>query len=161
GVSGNGCRGLALESPEQDGVSVQPLSISMTQASVPRLTRRSFLRVGPVGVSCFYLAPMLRPQNVRAGSLASLRGSAEYCIFLFLNGGASQIDTFDFKEGRWTPPDFDLRTVKGGAMKMPFGLLPRLAGKLDDLAVVRSVEAWEAGHSRAQFYLQVAHPISP
>ena len=133
----------------------------MTQIPVPRLTRRNFLRIGSVGVSCFYLAPMLRPQNVRAESKVRLRGTAEYCIFLFLNGGASQIDTFDFKEGRWTPPDFDLRTVKGGMMKMPFGLLPRLSGKLDDLAVLRSVEAWEAGHSRAQFYLQVAHPISP
>jgi uncharacterized protein DUF1501 len=127
----------------------------------PRLTRRGFLRIGQVGVSCFYLLPMMRPRNVQASAPAKLRGTAEYCIFLFLNGGPSQIDTFDFKEGRWTPPDFDLRTVKGGPMKLPFGLLPRLAGKLDDLAVVRSVEAWEAGHSRAQFYLQVAHPISP
>jgi hypothetical protein len=133
----------------------------MTKVPVPLLTRRNVLRIGSVGVSCFYLAPMLRPQNVRAESKTRLRGTAEYCIFLFLNGGASQIDTFDFKEGRWTPPDFDLRTVKGGMMKMPFGLLPRLSEKLDDLAVLRSVEAWEAGHSRAQFYLQVAHPISP
>jgi hypothetical protein len=101
------------------------------------------------------------PWNVQASSKVKLRGSAEYCIFLFLSGGASQIDTFDFKEGRWTPPDFDLRTMKGGPLKLPYGLFPRLADKLDDLAIVRSVEAWEAGHARAQYYLQVAHPISP
>jgi hypothetical protein len=90
------------------------------------------------------------------------RGSAQCCIFLFLSGGPSQIDTFDFKEGHWTPPDFDVRTVnKGGLMKLPYGLFPHLAEKLDNLAIVRSVEAWEAGHARAQFYLQVAHPISP
>src|SRR5262245_56564145 len=132
-----------------------------TYTIVPKLSRRAFLRVGPVGVSCFYLLPVLAPRNVRASAKVKPRGSAEYCIFLFLNGGASQIDTFDFKEGRWTPPDFDLRTVKGGLLKLPVGLFPRLSERMDDLAVVRSGEAWEAGHSRAQFYLQVAHPISP
>ena len=90
--------------------------------AVPRLTRRSFLRVGPVGLSCYFLAPMMRPQNVRAAQPLKLRGTAENCIFLFLNGGASQIDTFYFKEGRWSPPDFDLRTMKGGLLKLPFGL---------------------------------------
>src|SRR5262245_42001511 len=130
------------------------------QSSIPRLTRRGLLRVGPVHVSCFYLLPFT-PWSVRAAGRPKLRGTAEYCIFLFLNGGASQIDTFDFKEGRWTPPDFDVRSVKGGLMQLPCGLFPRLAEKLDALAFVRSVEAWEAGHSRAQFYLQTAHPISP
>jgi len=129
--------------------------------AVPKLTRRALLQIGSVGISCFYLLPLLRPKNVIASGKVNLRATAEYCIFLFLNGGPSQIDTFDFKEGRWTPPDFDLRTMKGGLLKLPHGLFPRLAGKLDDLAIVRSVEAWEAGHSRAQFYLQVAHPISP
>lgn len=134
----------------------------MTELSAfPQLTRRELLRIGRVGVSCFYLMPILRPFNVRASSKPALRGTAEYCIFLFLNGGPSQIDTFDFKEGRWTPPDFDVRTIKGGPLKLPVGLFPRLAQCTEDLAIVRSVEAWEAGHSRAQFYLQVAHPISP
>jgi len=26
----------------------------------------------------------------------------------------SQLDSFDLKEGKWTPPDFDVRTVKPG-----------------------------------------------
>src|SRR5580692_1631364 len=106
----------------QRGAEIQAKEASL----VPRLTRRSFLRIGPVGVSCFYLAPMMRPRNVRAATQIKLRGTAEYCIFLFLSGGPSQIDTFDFKEGRWTPPNFDLRTVKGGLLKLPFGLFPRL-----------------------------------
>src|SRR6266852_3131258 len=98
------------------------MSVSMIPVAVPRLTRRNFLRIGSVGVSCFYLAPMIRPQNVRADAKTKLRGTAEYCIFLFLNGGASQIDTFDFKEGRWMPADFDLRTLNGGLLKLPVGL---------------------------------------
>jgi len=135
--------------------------MSEFKTNIPTLSRRNFLEIGPVGVSCFFLLPMVRPFNVHASTPLKLRGTAEQCIFIFLSGGPSQIDSFDFKEGPWTPPDFDVRTVKGGATKLPYALFPRLAEKLDDLAIVRSVEAWEAGHARAQFYTQVAHPISP
>ncbi len=128
---------------------------------IPKLTRRGFIRVGAATASCFCLSPLMDPLNVRASRKVTPRSSADYCIFLFLDGGPSQIDTFDFKEGRYTPPDFDLRTFKGGMLKLPYALFPRLSEKLDDLAIVRSVEAWEAGHSRAQYYLQVAHPVSP
>ena len=121
------------------------------ESSVPRLTRRSFLRFGSAGASCFYLLPMLRPLNVRASTNLRLRGTAENCIFLFLNGGPSQIDSFDFKEGPWTPPDFDLRTMKGGSLKLPYGLFPQLSEKLDDLAIVRSVEAWGSGSLSSTF----------
>ena len=128
---------------------------------VPKLTRRTFIRVGAATASCFYLLPMMRPLNVHASRNLSLRGSADYCIFIFLDGGPSQIDTFDFKEGHYTPPDFDVRTFNGGTLQLPYNLFSQLSQKLDDLAIVRSVEAWEAGHSRAQYYLQVAHPVSP
>ena len=128
---------------------------------IPKLTRRSFLRVGSASVSCFYLLPMAQPLNVQAAEKVKLLGSAEYCIFFFMQGGPSQIDTFDFKEGRWTPPEFDLRTIKGGPLKLPYALFPRLAEKMGQISLVRSVAAWEAAHPRAQYYMQVAHPISP
>lgn len=128
----------------------------------PKLSRRRFLSVGPVNLSLFYATQAVRPWNVRAATApVKLRGTAEQCIFIFLSGGISQIDSFDMKEGRWTPPDFDVRAVKGGLAKWPYALFPRLPEKLDDIAIVRSTEAWEAGHARAQFYAQVAHPISP
>src|SRR5947199_9687121 len=106
--------------------------MNQSKTRIPPFSRRRFLKIGPVGVSCFYLLPVDHPLNVRASTPPKLRGTAEHCVFIFLSGGPSQIDTFDFKEGRWTPPDFDLRTVKGGPMKLPFGLFPRLAEKLDD-----------------------------
>ena len=126
---------------------------------VPALTRRQFF-CGPVAVSGFWLLPMLRPLNVLAKENVAPRGGAECCIFLFLNGAASQLDTFDLKEGHWTPPDFDVRTVKPG-LRMPHSLLPQLCGHLDDVVIARSMEAWESAHSRAQYYLQVGHQFSP
>ena len=128
---------------------------------VPRVSRRSFLRFGSATAFGFSLLPIMRPLNVWASRQVKLRGTADYCIFLFLRGGPSQIDTFDFKEGRWTPPDFDVRGVPGTSLKWPYGLFPRLVEKLDDLTIVRSVEAWDAAHPPAHYYLQVAHPFSP
>ena len=127
---------------------------------VPSLTRRHFFRAGMATGAGFWLLPMLRPANVMAKENVSPRGGAEYCIFLFLNGGASQLDSFDIKEGKWTPPDFDVRTVKPG-LRLPFSLFPQLTTQLDRLVIARSVEAWESAHSRAQYYMQVGHPFSP
>src|SRR5579871_332774 len=99
------------------------------QASpIPEVSRRNFFRAGFATVSGFYLEPVLRPVNVYATESVKLRGAAEFCIFLFLDGGASQIDTFDLKEGPWTPPDFGVRMVKPG-INLPCGLFPNLAGR--------------------------------
>jgi hypothetical protein len=102
---------------------------------------------------------MLMPLNARADASVKLRGEADYCIFLFLRGGASQLDTFDLKEGHWTPPEFDVRKIKG--ITMPYGLFPRLSEQLDDIVIARSVEAWESAHPRAVYYMQVGHAFSP
>src|SRR5262245_53756610 len=134
--------------------------MSLELTDQPKLTRRVFFRSGLASASGFWLAPMLVPLSARSESKPTLRGAAEYCIFLFLRGGASQLDTFDLKEGSWTPPDFDVRTVKGG-IKMPHALFPKIAAGLDDLVIARSVEAWESAHQRGVYYMQVGHAFSP
>ncbi len=130
------------------------------KTSVPSLSRRQFFQVGTVGVWGFYLQPFLQPLNVYAKDEVKPRNTAEYCLFLNLSGGASHVDSFDIKEGRWTPPDFDIRTVKPG-IRMPYGLFPKLSEMLDQVVVVRSMRSWENEHIRAQYYLQVAHQTSP
>jgi len=130
------------------------------RVNVPTLTRRSFLKVGAVGLAGYELLPMVRPNNVRAKEKVNPRGSADFCVFIFLQGGASQVDTFDIKEGRWTPQDFDIRTVQP-RLRLPFGLFPNLGSNLSPITLVRSMEAWEIEHGRATYYLHVAHPVSP
>ena len=133
----------------------------MTSLSTfPALTRRHFLKIGSVALAGFDLVPILQPRNVKAKERVKPRGTAEHCVFIFLQGGASQVDTFDIKEGPWTPQDFDIRTLKPG-VRLPTGLFPKLAEKLDHVAIVRSLEAWETEHGRATYYLHVAHPVSP
>ncbi len=128
--------------------------------AMPKLSRRNVFRAGLATVSGYYLDNAARPLNVYASSPNKLRGAADFCVFLFLNGGASQLDTFDLKEGRWTPPDFDVRTIRPGFV-LPYGLFPKISQQLDHLAFVRSVEAWESAHARAQYYMQVGHSFSP
>src|SRR5258708_2896717 len=125
----------------------------------PTLARRDFCRIGMTTLSGFYLLPMARP-NLQAKEKVTPRGAAENCVFLFLNGGAPQLDTWDLKEGHWTPPDFDVRTVRPGVL-WPYGQFPKLAGQLDRVAISRSTEAWENAHARAQYYMQVGHIFSP
>lgn len=128
--------------------------------TIPKLTRREFFRVGSVGVAGYHLLPFLSPKNVQAAAKVEPRGGAEVCILLFLAGGPSQVDTFDLKEGPWTPEDFDIRAVKPG-LRMPVGLMPKLSARTDEYAIVRSLEAWEIDHTRGTYYVQAGRILSP
>ena len=123
------------------------------------LTRRQFWQVGGLTIGGYSLVPLARPLAVRAVSRVQPRGTARFCIFVMLDGGPSHVDAFDLKEGKWTPPDFDVRTVTPD-IKLPYSLYPRLAANIDKLLVARSVAAWDAVHGRAQYYAQAAHPLN-
>ena len=106
---------------------------------VPTLTRRNLLRVGAVAISGFDLMPMLRPLNATVKEKVKPRGTAEYCLYVFLQGGCSHVDSFDLKEGKWTPPDFEIEQVAQG-VKMPVGLFPKLSRDFNKIAILRSLE---------------------
>src|SRR5262245_12255820 len=126
---------------------------------VPTLSRRQLFRIGATTFAGYHLLPMAPALQVRAAEKVSPRGSAEFCIFLFLVGGPPQLDTFDFKEGKWTPQDFDIRTINA-EVKMPYALFPKLSGRLQHMLLARSVEAWEAAHERGQYYIQAGRAFS-
>ncbi len=98
----------------------------------PPLTRRRFL--GALAATA--LADRLRAQETP-------RGRAEHCIFLWLGGGFSQVDTFDPKRvgapaervaGSAYP---SIATAVQGVRVTEY--LPRVAALMDRLTVVRSV----------------------
>lgn len=127
---------------------------------IPTLSRRRLLQIGGVALAGFDLLPMSRPLNASTKEKVSPRGTAEYCVFVFLQGGASHVDSFDLKEGKWTPEDFEVRSVTP-ELRFPTGLFPKLTQKINQFAIVRSLEAWETEHGRATYYLHVAHQVSP
>ncbi len=124
------------------------------------LTRRQTLRLGTLSLAGLDFLPLLAPTNVRAAGGASPRGTARFCLFFMLDGGQSHVDGWDLKEGKWTPPDFDVSEIKPG-LKWPMALYPNLAKQLDRVTLVRSLNAWDSVHGRAQYYVQAAHPFNP
>ncbi|HEV8431817.1 MAG TPA: DUF1501 domain-containing protein [Thermoanaerobaculia bacterium] len=84
----------------------------------------------------------------------TLLNSARNCILIFLSGAPSQIDTFDLKEGSWTPTDFAPATY--GAIRFPQGLMPKTADQIDNLAIIRCGLSWAAVHQLAQSWVQIA-----
>ena len=126
--------------------------------NVPHLTRRELLRVGGVSLIGGFLNSF-RPLNVRAQHRVEPAGTARQVLFVNLDGGMSQIDTLDAREGPWTPGDFDIRAFPND-LKLPFGLFKNLPDVLDKMTVVRSLAAWDAVHGRAQYYIQTGHPLN-
>ncbi len=123
------------------------------------LTRREVLRVGSVAMTGYHFLPLVQP-TARAGAPASPTANARFCIFVMLEGGQSHVDSWDFKEGAWTPPDFGVRAIPGIG-KWPMGLYPELAKRRDRFTLLRSMSTWESQHGRGQYYMQTGHQHNP
>lgn len=67
------------------------------------------------------------------------------CILLWMNGGASQFETFDMKPGRPTGGLFrPISTNVAGAQVCE--LMPKIAQQMDKLAVIRSMKTSQVDH---------------
>ena len=128
------------------------------ERNIPVLTRRELLRVGGISLVGGFLNTF-HPFNVRAQERVKPMGTARQVIFINLEGGMSQIDSLDAREGPWTPNYFDIRRFPGD-LKMPAGVFKHLPEVLDQITVVRSLGAWDAVHGRAQYYIQTGHPLN-
>lgn len=85
-------------------------------------------------------------------SAEDLRRRGMSCILLWMGGGPSQFETFSPKPGHENGGD-----TKAIATKVP-GIeiadsLPKVAGVMDDLAIIRSMTSKEGSHPRASFLL--------
>lgn len=119
------------------------------------LSRRGFLRLGGSGlVASWFLGSPAAAWAARSAKV-STRGTARNAIFVFLPGAPSQTDTWDLKEGAWTPSDF-APTSFGGGVRFPAGLMPNLANRIGDLAFVRSLKSAALVHGLNQTWLQIA-----
>ncbi len=123
------------------------------------LTRREMLRIGSVAMTGYHFLPLVQPR-VKAAGNASAEGKARFCIFVMLEGGQSHVDSWDFKEGPWTPADFGAQSI-AGVGKWPMGLYPELAKRRDKYSLMRSMSTWESQHGRGQYYMQTGHQHNP
>src|SRR4051812_3931818 len=122
----------------------------------PRLSRRSFLKIGALGAGGLTL-----PQLFQAEASAGIRSSRKSVILIYLVGGPPHQDMFDLKPdapveiaGPWRPI---ATNVTGVQICEAF---PKLAQMMDRLAIVRSLVGNQADHDAIQVY-NGFHPRKP
>ena len=136
------------------------------------LSRRELLQRMGTGLGSLGLASILTDQGLLAGTSpassatnplapkpAHFAPRAKHIIHLFMNGGPSQVDTFDPKPALekyngQRPPSAEIKTERktGGLMMSPFkfqkygqsgtevsGIFPHIGGCIDDICVIRSM----------------------
>ncbi len=121
----------------------------------PDLSRRGFLQVGAGGLVASWFLKSPAAAWAATSAKVATRNTAKNVIFVFLPGAPSQIDTWDLKEGAWTPPDFAPASF-GGGLRFPAGLMPNLANHLGDVAIVRSMLSHALVHGLGQTWLQIS-----
>jgi hypothetical protein len=119
-------------------------------------TRRGFLQVAGTGLVASYFADVASAKLLESATAVNptLHKTAKNCIVIFLSGAPSHVDTWDLKEGAWTPADFTPGDF--GPIRWPQGLLPNTANHLGKMAIIRSGLSWAAVHNLAQEWVQIA-----
>jgi hypothetical protein len=115
-----------------------------------RLSRRDWLRLSAAGVVSYSLSGWL--ENLAAAT-ASHPQRKRACILLWMNGGPSQMDTFDLKPGHKNGGPFKEIATTVPGMKISEHL-PKLAKQAKDMVIVRSMSTKEADHGRASYLLR-------
>lgn len=143
-------------------------------------SRREFLRRTGGGAGLLGLAALLGDAKL-LNAATHHPAKAKSVIWLFLNGGPSQVDTFDYKPAlekhHGQPlPNFDVKTAffvqqQGALLKSPFkfaqygqsgswvsDLFPRLQTTIDECAFVHSCFAESNNHGPALFQINAGLP---
>ncbi|HET8548393.1 MAG TPA: DUF1501 domain-containing protein [Bryobacteraceae bacterium] len=124
----------------------------------PQLSRRLFFRHAGTAIGGYFLLPS-RPLETVAHAAVSPMGTAKNCIFVLMAGGPSHVDTFDLKEGPWTPAF--MAPASYGDVRFAQGLMPTLAEQMDSIAFLRSVRSWALVHELGRTWVQIGrNPIS-
>src|SRR5690349_9164883 len=78
------------------------------------------------GSAAAFLGFVKRGVGMQTSLNVRTRGTAKTCILVNLDGAASQLDTFDPKDGPWNPADADIRQFGPGFL-LSRALFPNLS----------------------------------
>ena len=117
------------------------------------LSRRDWLRLSTAGVIGWSMSGWLEQLAAETAHHPDRRRS---CILLWMNGGPSQLDTFDLKPDHENGGEFkEIATSVPGIRISEH--LPKLAKQMDHLALIRSMRTREADHARGTFLMRTGH----
>jgi len=113
--------------------------LTITRSANGRLPRRFLLQAGllaPLGLTWPLRSIAARPAAARGSSF----GRAKRCILVFLNGGPSQLDTWDMKPDAPAAVGGELKPIRTSVPGMYVSeLLPRMARLAERYKIVRTV----------------------
>lgn len=108
------------------------------------LSRRALLK-GMLGTAAGGVVMNWGSLTGAAALADEVRRQKKHCILLWMNGGASQFETFDMKPGRPTGGLFrPMATNVSGTQICE--LMPKMARQMDKIAVIRSMRTSEVDH---------------
>lgn len=120
--------------------------------SADESTRRHFM--GLVAKSALGVSAL--PFVGAGAQAAQTGGKAKKCIYLYMAGAMSHLDTFDPKPGHENQGDTEV--IKSKVRGMEFGAgLPKLAGMANRLAVVRSMNTTTGAHQPGRYLMQTSY----
>src|SRR5438128_173108 len=114
------------------------------------LTRREWLKLTAAGVVGYSLSGWL---EALANDTAMDPKRRRACILLWMNGGPSQMDTFDLKPDHAHGGPFKAIDTSVTGMQVSEHL-PKLAKLGQHLAIIRSMSTKEADHGRATYTMR-------
>ena len=121
------------------------------------LGRRDFLRVGSLSFLGISLSQYLTARRVAAavGGLDE-HAKAEACILVWLDGGPSQVDTWDPK------PNSSFKPISTNVAGIQVSeLFPKIARQMDKLSIIRSLQTEENNHPQGTHYSATGHRPNP
>ena len=146
--------------------------------SRPTLSRRQLIREAGMGFGGLAFSAMAA--NPLAPKSGHFRAKAKSVIFLYMDGGVSQVDSFDPKprlaKEHGQMPKFKVDATvfnnNGKIMASPWqfkqygesgipisDLFPHIASCADDLCVIRSMTAFSPNHPNANYALHTGHAL--
>src|SRR5438046_2760184 len=127
-------------------------------SDLPRLSRREWLKLSAAGVVASSVSGWIE-NLANAAAAHPLRKKA--CILLWMNGGPSQMDTFDLKPGHVNGGPFRETATSVPGVRISEHL-PRLARNMHDMAIIRSMSTREGDHGRVTFLMRTGFlPTGP
>jgi hypothetical protein len=116
----------------------------------PRLSRRDWMRLSAAGVVGWSLSGWLESL---AADTAGNPQRKRSCILLWMNGGPSQMDTWDLKPGTANGGPYKETATNVPGIKISEHL-PKIARHMDRMAIIRSMNTKEADHGRATYLMR-------
>jgi hypothetical protein len=121
--------------------------------------RRTFLKLAAMGGATAVLyekAMGAIPLWIQEAARTQAQSRARRCIFIYLQGGPSHLDTFDPKPGHPNGGEFKAidTAVPGIQVSEHF---PKLAAEMKDICIVRSMTTREGNHERGRYLVHTGY----